>query len=96
MSATRLSGTLFGLASRSTLNRSVSRLAHASTSRSFTVSSSLGQEGPWSDPITKPLHRYVVIAEDYSEPSALARRLEVRERHLEQAARGKEVGRIGE
>ncbi|UZJ56832.1 hypothetical protein CBS101457_006152 [Exobasidium rhododendri] len=62
--------------------------------RSFSTSLSVEQPGPWSDRITKPLNRYVVIAEDYPGPSALARRLEVRERHLEQAAKGKEVGRI--
>lgn len=65
------------------------------TSRCFSASSIQSAKGPWSDPITRPTNRYLIIAEDYSEPSALARRLEVRDRHLEQAARGKEVGRIG-
>ena len=64
--------------------------------RPFSTSSAVKRDGPWSDPITKSLNRYVVIAEDYTGPGALARRMEVRDRHLEQAARGKEVGRIGE
>lgn len=64
--------------------------------RAFSSSASSGREnGPWSDPIQGPVNRYLIIAEDYTGPGALARRLEVRDRHLEQAARGKESGRIG-
>lgn len=51
--------------------------------------------GPWADRLSAPrLNRYIVIAEDYSDAGANARRFEVRERHLEQAQNGKRVGRI--
>lgn len=51
--------------------------------------------GPWSDRPSAPrLNRYIVIAEDFADAGANARRFEVRERHLEQAQAGKRVGRI--
>ena len=51
--------------------------------------------GPWADRPSAPrLNRYIVIAEDFSDAGANARRFEVRERHLEQAQNGKRVGRI--
>ncbi|PWZ03020.1 hypothetical protein BCV70DRAFT_155341 [Testicularia cyperi] len=51
--------------------------------------------GPWADrPSASRLNRYLVVAEDYADAGANARRLEVRERHLEQAQNGKRVGRI--
>ncbi|SPO20535.1 uncharacterized protein UTRI_00011 [Ustilago trichophora] len=51
--------------------------------------------GPWADrPTTQRLNRYLVVAEDYSDSGANARRFEVRERHLEQAQNGKRAGRI--
>ncbi|KAK0519710.1 hypothetical protein OC834_007290 [Tilletia horrida] len=56
--------------------------------------------GPWADaalpssPAARPLNRYIIIAEDFSDKGALARRIEVRERHLEHARRGKMAGRI--
>lgn len=77
------------------ISSNVSSLRGCGTSRCFSASSIRPAKGPWSDPITRPTNRYLIIAEDYAEPSALARRLEVRDLHLEQAARGKEVGRIG-
>ena len=54
------------------------------------------RRGPWDDPVDDSLHRYVVIVEDYPNPGALARRLEVRDAHLEDAKTGAEAGRIGE
>lgn len=66
----------------------ISRLASAS-------SSAAPSSGPWSDPPSTPrLNRYLVIAEDFSDAGANARRFEVRERHLEQAQNGKRAGRI--
>jgi len=53
--------------------------------------------GPWGDSLpSKKLNKYIIVAEDHTDSSALARRLEVRERHLEGAAKGKQVGRVGE
>lgn len=70
--------------------------SNSSSSSSFCTSARAS--GPWSysGKSNKPLHRYLVIAEDYPDPGALARRLEVRERHLEGAAEGIESGLIGE
>lgn len=54
-----------------------------------------GPAGPWADrPSSSRLNRYIVIAEDFADAGANARRFEVRERHLEQAQNGKRVGRI--
>lgn len=51
--------------------------------------------GPWADRPNAPrLNRYLVVAEDFSDSGANARRFEVRERHLEQAQNGKRAGRI--
>lgn len=51
--------------------------------------------GPWADrPSTPRLNRYLVVAEDFTDTGANARRFEVRERHLEQAQHGKRAGRI--
>ncbi|EPQ31981.1 uncharacterized protein PFL1_00179 [Pseudozyma flocculosa PF-1] len=67
-----------------------SRLASVAGSKSS--GSSLG---PWAEPLSAPrLNRYLVVAEDYPDASANARRLEVRERHLEHAQKGKQAGRI--
>lgn len=66
----------------------VARLATA-------ASGSAAHKGPWADrPASTGLNRYMIVAEDYSDAEANARRLEVRERHLEQARNGKQVGRI--
>jgi hypothetical protein len=40
------------------------------------------------------MNRYIVIAEDYPNPGALARRLEVREQHMSDVRKGVDAGRI--
>jgi hypothetical protein len=88
------------LASQYCSRRCAIQLLHSQRSATTSVrhlssSASLNKDdGPWSEPITEGLNRYVVIAEDHAGPGALARRLEVRDRHLEQAKKGKESGRI--
>lgn len=79
-------------------HRSGHAAGRSSNSSSSSFSTSARASGPWSysGKSNKPLHRYLVIAEDYPDPGALARRLEVRERHLEGAAEGIESGLIGE
>lgn len=60
-----------------------------------TAGGTADHKGPWADrPASAGLNRYMVVAEDYTDAGANARRLEVRERHLEQARNGKGVGRI--
>ncbi|KAE8256303.1 hypothetical protein A4X13_0g2730 [Tilletia indica] len=72
----------------------------SSSSASASGSETYAGPGPWADsalptsPAARPLNRYIVIAEDFSDKGALARRIEVRERHLEHARRGKLAGRI--
>ncbi|SPO19653.1 uncharacterized protein UTRI_00011_B [Ustilago trichophora] len=77
----------------------------AAAGRTFSISAAPGfasaasaantSVGPWADrPATQRLNRYLVVAEDYSDSGANARRFEVRERHLEQAQNGKRAGRI--
>ncbi|SNX81646.1 uncharacterized protein MEPE_00351 [Melanopsichium pennsylvanicum] len=57
--------------------------------------SSASTTGPWSDfPNTTRLNRYLVVAQDFSDSGANARRFEVRDRHLEHAQFGKRAGRI--
>ncbi|KDN41601.1 hypothetical protein K437DRAFT_258196 [Tilletiaria anomala UBC 951] len=54
----------------------------------------------WSDPLNAEaeqqgkLRRYLCILPDYNAAEALQRRLEVRQQHLDEAARGKKAGRI--
>lgn len=52
----------------------------------------------WSDalPAGVELKRYVCLLPDLTDADALARRLAVRQTHLDGAAKGKKVGRIGE
>ncbi len=70
----------------------------ALSARRFATAAPAGNDavaGPWSDrPSTSRLNRYLVVAEDYADAGANARRFEVRERHLEQAQNGKRAGRI--
>ncbi|CAO1638190.1 unnamed protein product [Sympodiomycopsis kandeliae] len=87
-----------------------SHLLKASTSASTSASTRLlsttatlhSSNGPWSDPLptNRPVHRYLIIAEDAagggsgSSSSSLARRLSVRPQHLAEAKAGKVSGRI--
>lgn len=57
---------------------------------------SRAHNGPWEGAITKPMNRYIIIAEDYPNPGALARRLEVRDQHMSDVRKGVEAGRVGE
>ncbi|TKY90055.1 hypothetical protein EX895_000053 [Sporisorium graminicola] len=87
------------------LFRATSSALRLTGRRTFTSASTLGlaaaagpaetNAGPWADRPSAPrLNRYLVVAEDFSDAGANARRFEVRERHLEQAQNGKRVGRI--
>ena len=69
----------------------------SSTSLRLATAANLHSEssGPWSEKLTSSrLNRYLVVAEDYKDAGANSRRLEVRERHLEEAQKGKVVGRV--
>lgn len=78
--------------------------AWAPSVRTFASTSPIAQAaapdsypGPYAEPSNgRPLNRYLIVVEDYNDAGALARRMEVRERHLEHAQIGKAVGRIGE
>lgn len=65
---------------------------------SSSIHTSASRRGPWDGALDsrsgKPLNRYIIIAEDYQNAGALARRLEVRDLHLEDAKSGAEAGRI--
>lgn len=56
--------------------------------------------GPWSDPLPtdRPVHKYLIVAEDAAGnrggSSSLQRRLSVRPQHLQEAKLGKASGRI--
>ncbi|CDR88334.1 uncharacterized protein SPSC_04161 [Sporisorium scitamineum] len=87
------------------LFRATTSALRLSSARSFSSASTLRlaaaaaptetNAGPWADRPSAPrLNRYLVVAEDFSDAGANARRFEVRERHLEQAQAGKRVGRI--
>lgn len=83
------------------------RIASVGARQTFTTSSTrqfataaanqseIVASGPWADRPSAPrLNRYLVVAEDYADAGANARRFEVRERHLEHAQNGKRAGRI--
>lgn len=56
---------------------------------------SMPSKGAWGGPLSQAkLNRYLVIAEDFPNPGALARRLEVRDAHMSDVRKGAEVGRV--
>ncbi|PWN52922.1 hypothetical protein IE53DRAFT_384593 [Violaceomyces palustris] len=73
--------------------RSLTTANCSNLARAFS-STTIARAGPWSDVPTRKLNQYIVIAEDYNDAGANARRLEVRERHLEAAQKGKQAGRV--
>ncbi|KAK0538446.1 hypothetical protein OC835_001427 [Tilletia horrida] len=83
-----------------TASDAAAAVAAAAASASAFAADPYAGPGPWADaalpssPAARPLNRYIIIAEDFSDKGALARRIEVRERHLEHARRGKMAGRI--
>ncbi|KAN0066326.1 hypothetical protein ACQY0O_000420 [Thecaphora frezii] len=80
----------FGFAPRAFSSLTAPRMAAAAADRFGSPSA-----GPWADrPASQRLNRYLIFAEDYADAGAHARRLEVRERHLEGAQKGKQVGRV--
>ncbi|PWN31786.1 uncharacterized protein FA14DRAFT_162667 [Meira miltonrushii] len=77
--------------SRSIAGPSTERIAYHS--RQFQTSSP--SKGAWDGPLSQAkLNRYLVVAEDFPNPGALARRLEVRDAHMADVRKGAEVGRV--
>lgn len=80
---------------RSVSSASAARFATAAGAAASGSGSESSSSGPWCDRASTPrLNRYLVVAEDFCDAGANARRFEVRERHLEHAQSGKRAGRI--
>lgn len=83
-------------------SRSIAGPSRERTGQSFIVQSSrqfhlsTPSNGAWDGPLSKEekLNRYLVLAEDFPNPGALARRLEVRDAHMSDVRKGAEVGRV--
>lgn len=89
---------MFATAARTSLRNTINRRALSTTA---TLRGSAA--GPWSDPLPtdRPVHKYLIVAEDAasgsstdSGKSSLQRRLSVRPQHLQEAKLGKASGRI--
>jgi len=91
MAANRLFSLPMSIALRST--RTIAGPSKENAVRQF--HSSIPSKGAWDGPLSQAkLNRYLVVAEDFPNPGALARRLEVRDAHMSDVRKGAEVGRV--